>query len=382
MKSSTLIASYLWKDTWKRWCEQPGSPLARLFVTALLVAVATVILVAFQLLERSLRERLERFGLDTLLVRTSVTTDSPAFFRQGDAPDPLALLAANGRKLRLRQLFVRGQTEWQENNLLVFSYPPEALPLLAKMLSPITAVVCLSDTLPKNAVMRVQIGRRSLLAGVARPQDWLRALSTDDILLVPQGWLPDEEQLGWIETTIFQRAPAAPPLDKIIAAVNVLSAIDQHPPPQIQSALPLMRELDQLQARQLEWRSLLAAILGLAVALVYGAIAVLEFRQNLFVGALLRSFGAPGSMLYFKHWLENILLVNLGALAAVFAVALLHPAIFGPLGLPAEASGSAGVNPYTSAAIVSIFLWINVGALLSSLPVAAGLRQPVGELLN
>ena len=42
MKSSTLIASYLWKDTWKRWFEQPGSPVARLFVTGLLALVATV----------------------------------------------------------------------------------------------------------------------------------------------------------------------------------------------------------------------------------------------------------------------------------------------------------------------------------------------------
>lgn len=382
MKSSTLIASYLWKDTWKRWFEQPGSPLARLFVTGLLVAVATVILVAFQLLERTLRERLERFGLDTLLVRSNVNSDSPGFFRQGEEPDPLALLSANGRKLRLRQLFVRGQTEWQGNNLLVFSYPPEALPMLAAMLSPETAVVCLSDTLPKNALMRVQIGRRSLLAEVSRPQDWLRALSTDDILLVPQGWLADEEQLGWIDTTIFQRSPGAPPLERIIAAVNVLSALEQRPPPQIQSALPLIRELDELEARQLEWRSLLAAILGLAVALVYGAIAVLEFRQNLFVGALLRSFGAPAPMLYFKHWLENILLVNLGALAAVLVVAFLHPTIFGTLGLPGESFSSNGANPYTSAAVISVFLWINVGALLSSFPVAAGLRQPVGKLLN
>lgn len=382
MKSSTLIASYLWKDTWKRWFEQPGSPLARLFVTGLLVAVATVILVAFQLLERSLRGRLERFGLDTLLVRYSVSSDSPGFSRQGDEPDPLALLAANGRKLRLRQLFVRGQTEWQQNNLLVFSYPPEALPMLAAMLSPETPVVCISDTLPKNALMRVQVGRRSLLAEVGRPQDWLRALSTDDILLVPQGWLADEEQLGWVDTTIFQRSPAAPPLERIIAAVNVLSTLEQRPPPQIQSALPLLRELDQLEARQLEWRSLLAAILGLAVALVYGAIAVLEFRQNLFVGALLRSFGAPASTLYFKHWLENILLVNLGALAAIFTVAMLHTSIFGTLGLPGEMSIPTGANPYTSSAIASIFLWINIGALLSSLPVAAGLRQPVGKLLN
>src|ERR1041384_7643379 len=112
MRSSTLIASYLWKDTWKRWFEQPSSPLARLFVTGLLVLVATVILVTFQLLERSLRERLERFGLNTVLVRESVTPDSKEMVLFGECPDRLAALALDGQKLRLRQLFVRGQSEW------------------------------------------------------------------------------------------------------------------------------------------------------------------------------------------------------------------------------------------------------------------------------
>src|SRR3954453_21005133 len=121
MKPSILIISYLWKDTWKRWCEQPGSPVARVFVTALLVLVATVILTAFQLIERSLRERLERFGLDTVLVREAVSPNSPGFFRHGAEPDLLAMLGTTGSKLRLRQLFVRGQTEWRENNLPVFT---------------------------------------------------------------------------------------------------------------------------------------------------------------------------------------------------------------------------------------------------------------------
>ncbi len=355
MKFSTLIASYLWKDTWKRWCEQPGSPLARLFITALLVMVATVILVAFQMLERNLHDRLERFGLDTLLVRASVTPDTPSFSRQGENPDPLALLAANGRKLRLRQLFVRGQTEWQENNLLVFSYPPEAMPLLAGMLSPETPVICLSDALPKGALVRVRISRRSLLAGVARPQNWLRALATETVLLVPQGWLAEDEQLGWLDTTIFQRVPTSPPMERIIAAVKVLATLEQRAPPQIQSALPLLQELDELKNRQSQWQSLLAAILGGAVALVYGAIAVLEFRQNLFVGALLRSFGTPPLLLYLKHWLENMFLVNLAAVVAVTITALLHATIFSDLGLPGEALNSAGGNPYTSSALASVF---------------------------
>src|SRR2546427_6143539 len=139
MKSSTLIASYLWKDTWKRWFEQPSSPLARLFVTGLLALVATVILVTFHLLERSLRDRLERFGLNTVLVRETVLADSKELVPRGESPDRLAPLASAGRKARLRQLFVRAHSEWQ-NNLLVLSYPSAALPSLAEFLSPETPV--------------------------------------------------------------------------------------------------------------------------------------------------------------------------------------------------------------------------------------------------
>src|SRR6266446_6832142 len=140
MKSSTLIVSYLWKDTWKRWFEQPSSPMARLFVTGLLVLVATVILVAFHLLERSLRVRLERFGLNTVLVRETVLGDSKELVVHGDSPDRLAPLAAYGQKLRLRQLFIRAQSEWQ-NNFMVLSYPPAGLPGLAEFLSPETPVL-------------------------------------------------------------------------------------------------------------------------------------------------------------------------------------------------------------------------------------------------
>ena len=79
MRSLILIASYLWKDTWSRWREQPGSPLARWLVAGLLVAVATVILVAFAMLERNLRERLESFGLNTLVVRETLSPSDPEF---------------------------------------------------------------------------------------------------------------------------------------------------------------------------------------------------------------------------------------------------------------------------------------------------------------
>src|SRR6185436_2425200 len=133
----------------------------------------------------------------------------------------LASLSRFGKKLRLHQLFLRGQTEWQ-NTLVVLSYPPEALNVLAEMLSPETAVLCLSDSLPEDAMVRVTVSRQSLLAKVRKPQGWLRPLVSDDVLLVPQGLLSEEERMGFMDTTIFQRSDTAPSVAEIVKSIQAL----------------------------------------------------------------------------------------------------------------------------------------------------------------
>src|SRR5262245_7067425 len=98
MRSSILIASYLWKDTWSRWLDQPARACGRLFVGTLLVIVATIMLVAVSLLELSVRNRLESFGLNTLVVRENVSGIDPELVH-GDRPDRLAPLQMAGEKM-------------------------------------------------------------------------------------------------------------------------------------------------------------------------------------------------------------------------------------------------------------------------------------------
>jgi hypothetical protein len=141
----------------------------------------------------------------------------------------------------------------------------------------------------------------------------------------------------------------------------------------------MVKELETLQARQGQWRAGLAAMLGLALALVYGAIAVLEFRQNLFITALLRSLGTPGSFLFFRQWAENAVLANGAAALAIVVLATFHQSVFGLLGF---SKAVLAITPYWSAEILAIFVWVNIGAFLSSLPVAFGLRRQVGQILN
>lgn len=343
--------------------------------------VATVILVAFSLLERSVRARLESFGLNTLVVRETVSGLDPELLHNGSRPDRLAPLQGAGDKMRLRQLHVRAQTELQ-NDVPVLTYPPEALPALAEWLDAATPLIFFNETLPEHILLRVNLGRQSGAALVRRMGSFLRPLGMDNVLLVPQDWAMDVERLGFSETTIFQRRAAAMPMGKYVQAVKLLYALDRRQPPHLQSALPLLSELERLQSRQKQWRTLLAGILGLAVALVFGAIAFLEFRQNLFVGALLRSLGAPARYLYLRQWAENALLANLAALGAIGLVAALHHTLFGALGFPRAVLHLSEANPYWSYEMALILLWVNVGAFLSSLPVAVGLRRPVGAILN
>src|SRR5436190_2986888 len=132
MKSWTLIASYLLKDTWSRWLEQPSSVLSRIFVGSLLVTVATVILVAFNLLERNLRARLENFGINTIVAREMLTGTDPEVLPNQIRADRLETFQRYGDEIRLRQYYIRAQTPWTKD-LMVMSYNDEALPFLAEL---------------------------------------------------------------------------------------------------------------------------------------------------------------------------------------------------------------------------------------------------------
>lgn len=347
----------------------------------MLVTVATVILVAFTLLERSVRARLETFGLNTLVIRELMTAADQEMIPNGAGPDRLAPLQRLGHRVQLRQLYIRGQTEWG-TDLMAYSYSPDSVPELAPWLSPKTPLICFSDRLPEDTLIEVTLNRQTGAAVVRRMDSFLRPLGGENLLFVPQGWTPDSERLGYVETTLFQRASDGPSMQQFVDAVNLLGQLERRRPAQLQSPVAMIRELERLQARQNQWRKIMAILLGLALALVYGAIAVLEFRQNLYIGALLRSFGTPALFLYFRQWAENAFVANTAAILAILTVYSLHSSLFGTLGFPRSVLDLKLANPYLTSEIGLILACVNIGAFLSSLPVALGLRREVGEILS
>src|SRR3954467_5654858 len=183
MKSWTLIVSYLWKDTLSRWLEQPSSVLSRIFVGSLLVTVATVILVAFNLLERNLKTRLENFGINTIITREMLASTDPEVSPNQIRPDRLAPLRQYGDEIRLRQYYMRAQTPWTRD-LMVMSYKEQALPFLTDLLHTNTALVYFTDTVPEGSLIEVNYQKQNDFAVVRRPEGIWKPLVTQQLLLV------------------------------------------------------------------------------------------------------------------------------------------------------------------------------------------------------
>jgi hypothetical protein len=381
MKSWTLIASYLLKDTWSRWLEQPSSVLSRMFVGGLLVTVATVILVAFNLLERNLRTRLENFGVNTIISREMVAATDQGAMPNNTRPDRLAPLDQFGEKVRLRQFYSRANAPWQRD-ITTMSYGDEALPVIGPLLHTNTPLLCFSENMPENSLVEVNLERLQGVAVVRKPTGFFKPVINNTVLLVPQGWAPEAEKNGYIEMVVFRKKTEEITIPHFVSAIQNLFGMEEKNSPQLQSAVGMIKELEGLQQRQAQWRSAMAGMLGLAVALVFGAIAVLEFRQNAYVSALLRSFGAPGKALYFRQWVENGILANLAAISAILILACFHAELFGGLGFPSDLLSLKHANPYLSWEMALVLLWVNIGAFLSSLAVAVGLKKPVGEILS
>lgn len=74
------------------------------------------------------------------------------------------------------------------------------------------------------------------------------------------------------------------------------------------SAAAWVTELEQMQAPQAAWEAWSGWSCGLLVALVCGCITILEYPQNAFLGALIRSFGVSGSLVLLRYLAESLFL--------------------------------------------------------------------------
>lgn len=379
MKAWILTAFYLWKDIWSRWLETPGAVFARLAVGVLLAALMLLAQAALLLAERSLEVRVARMGAQVLTVTESVTSDATTRPSLGQL---LRSVTARADLIALRQVAAQAGDEFGRT-LLVLVYDDESLPALAPLLAaaPDAAVHVINPQLPEGLRLRVTLDGRDYASSVLHPPSWLQRYGANQpIVIVPatigQSWL----ETGWFETALLiERAGDLPTL---AAAVRTILQLEDRTHAQVQSPEALLSELDELRRVQRRAQAGAGLLGGIVVALVFGSIAVLEYRQNRFVAALLRSFGTPAPLLVARYAVEALLVTAAAVFLAAWLLVSLHSWLFALAGFEPALLQRTTLDPYSVELVWHQARWLALGAVLSLLPVAFGLRQPVGRVLQ
>lgn len=379
MKAWILTAFYLWKDIWSRWLETPGALLARLAVGCLLAGLMLLAQAALLLTEHSLEIRVARLGAQVIVVTEPVTGDAD---RQPDLGRLLQSVAGRADFVALRQVSIRAQDEFGRD-LLVLLYGPDSVPALAPLLAaaPTAAVHIIHPQLPAGIPLRVSLDGRDYQSQTLTPPAWWPRLGSSQVVaLVPESLGTSWLSTGWFEHVLLVERNGD--LPRLAAAVRTLLQLENRSRAQVQSPEALLGELAEL--RQLQQRAQAGAGLagGLVVALVFGSIAVLEYRQNRFVAALLRSLGAPGSLLVARYAVEALVIAAAAVLLATWTLRGVHAPLFSLAGFEPALLQLDRIDPYTPGLVWTQGRWLGLGALLSLLPVAFGLRQPVGKILQ
>ncbi|GAB1487583.1 hypothetical protein MASR2M8_00220 [Opitutaceae bacterium] len=382
MKAWTLIAFYLWKDIWSRWVETPGAFLARLLVAVLLAGIMLLVQAAFGLAGRSLESRIERMGARTLVIGESMAGETGVATTLGTL---LAPLQGKADVVALRQAPVGARDEFG-TDLTVLAYGPESLALLAPALASArdAGVHLASPTLPPGLPVRVEIdGADHAAVTIARPA-WLDRIASQRPVLL----LPSETASPWLEHGYYEYAlvlsddttPGA--ITRLAHALRTLLFVELRNAAHLQSPESLLSELDGLRTLQLRAQALTGFVGGAVVALLFGSIAVLEYRQNRYIVALLRSFGTPSTLLLARYAIESLLIVTGALLLARAGLTGLHGTIFSLAGFEAGLLDARMYDPYTWSQVWTQARWLGVGAALAIAPIALALRLPVGRVLS
>lgn len=386
MKSLTLTASYLWKDIWSGWFERPGSLLSKALVTTILGGLATILLIAFSLLEKDLQNRLENFGFNTIVISETLSSHHPRF-QQPTAPDPLLQPLYSEGRLQMFRALIPQTTGPQMERISIWILPESEFINLygndSSAKSQQAPGILLSSRYPEGTHVPIQSHQQVVSARVVHQIPTLRALPEGEKLLIADGTLPAGSENMLQEYHLFRLHQGnTAQVKSWINKLETLYQLEQRPQVYLQSSLVYQEQLENLQQRQVLWRAFLALLLGAVLSLILGSLAFLEYQQNQYVNALFRSFGAPSFMIFLRFLLESLLIINLFILAGLALTRALHPILFGALEFPDAVLYGDLSSVYLSREILFIFLWSNLGGVLSVLPVGWMLRKPIGSVLS
>lgn len=375
---------YLWKNTLKRWFESPVTPLSRFALVFVIGFFAMVSLAALKGIETEIDRQILGNDLNSVIVTEIVSKQEASERLQESILEELmwserfenskvsflwrASISAFWRREPIQVFSVNNLERF--DGLSVFSgiEIPEAYLLVPKNFKLLDSVYKVS----------VEFDNKEIEVSVANIPDWFRRdLNNEQVIVAPIAFLSGILQQGFslICVASFEDVNELKRFVKEFEAYNRA----QGNRITLRSSLALIEKLERFKKIEINFRIMLTWAVALIFALIFGTMAWLEFREERFLLALLRSFGTSSFLLCIHSFIENIVLVGLALLALPLIWQFLLP-VLGNLGVSQFLLVDFGDVDLVDLMPFSTGMF--VGCLLAMGPVWFGLRKPVGLILS
>lgn len=319
MRSLILTLLYLAKDTLHRWITHVSSPLARLCVVFFLTLCALFFLGSYVISTKILRSQLQSQGANSV-VTTLVQASQIKF---PSAEKMTELLKVDSWVLRS----LGYSRDPQLKSIAIFSYDfnrsAQYYPLL-KRGKP--TLLCTPEKIPRAAIRSISFNNEHLTIPIRHlnKDHPLMRQHNGHIILIPPHIVNQrltEEQREriplYIALTLQDETLSKKRIQEVELYLRNFTQLENRNG-YIHSAARLLGNLDRLLSNQQQTRAIFCLGITFIVGILLTALASMEYRQNEYIYTLLKSFGIHPLMLVITFIFENIFLVSIAFIAAIY----------------------------------------------------------------
>ena len=385
MPSWILIPAYLLRNSIHRWFENVASPATKLLIPFLLTLFGLTIFGSLRGLEKQLSMQLE--GSDIRTIRSFET------IYEREAAARIEVL---GNDRLLWEPFCESYESFQQmpfsgegggfDRLPIIVYQ-DSLSVVENMnLAPVgepDEVFLLVDGNPWERRADVIVRGYSLSAKVlSLPEVFKDFYQKPAVILLPRSIAEPAMVEGFTQVQILlpKKEVGTERLEELFRTYALLE--DRQV--KIDSSIGILEKLRKLLSGQKLVRLALGVAFALILSLILGALALLEFRQEAYLLALMRSFGVRAFVLAWHFFMENLFL----ALSGVFLAELLFRK-FGFLLYEYFLKQNSAIDLAAPVALAPsredvqvLALAAILGVIFANVPVIWGLRKRPGLILS
>ncbi len=368
----TSIVFYLWRNSIRRWIEQPLGVLSKLAVAALIGGLGAVMMMGVSYLGKQISNQLASREALMVNIIESVPRDKAGGIVIDQVEEKEWGKLAKER-LTLLTVLAAGFVESDRRPMGIYAASnPESLGYP-------DALILLTEDFTEGMKVIVLIQNERFEAIAMRPRgEMIQDMVGDtNVLLGSVRRMKPLLEKGFSRRTLLEAksVEAVEHIDKVIRAMKVVEGRRV----QMRSSLHLLVELRKIRVMQRNIALAVAIGSSLTLGLICGALAWMEFREERYLLSLIRSFGVGQAMLFGHAVLENCIVAVSGMLLGLGVLAV---------GAKSLSSGTLrlawlDLDDLMQMNVIGVLLLGALfGGLLSCVPVAIGLRKPLGLTLK